>query len=96
MDEETWGLVFDFPDQSSSFVYGFEAGQLFARMHGLEDAFVFLTHPENREVIRRIADYLGWAVEFLPIENEGRDNTTLTKKDNYRERINPHGLRVVE
>jgi hypothetical protein len=97
MDEETLELVIAFPDQSSNFALGHEAGRIFELL-GTEaqDCFVLQTHFENREVIIRTGHYLGWAVEIIPTETEGWDSTTFTKTENHRERINPHGLRVVK
>ncbi len=96
MDEEGWGLVVAFPDQSSSFAHGFEAGGIFELLDlNLTDCFIKQTNFENREVIMRMAHHKGWAVEIIPTETEGWDSCTFTKSEAHRERINPYGLRLV-
>ena len=97
MNEESWDLVLAFPDQSSSFGHGFEAGGIFQLLDlNLTDCFVQQTHFKNREVIMRMAHYKGWAVEIIPTEIEGWDSATFTKVENPSERVNPHGLRVIK
>jgi hypothetical protein len=89
-------LVVSFPDQSASFVHGFEAGAAWEKMKRGDVAELELTtHAENREVIRRMADNLGWSVEIKESGTEGWDFTRLTKTGTSRERTNPHGLHVV-
>ncbi len=88
-------LVVEFPDQSPSFAYGVEVGKLWEQMKRdgatvIESTTMF----ENREVIRRIAAYLGWEVEFRVIA-EGWDDTAFTKVRPQGQKINPRGLRVV-
>lgn len=91
-----YALVVSFPDQSPSFCYGFEAGQLNQQMKfGLTTEIEETTRIENREVIRRCAEYLGWRVEVTPSEIEGWDLTKLIKVSPRRDRPNPHGLKVV-
>lgn len=95
-DTSGWQLLVAFPDESPSFVHGFEAGRIWQRMKVNDEAEIWATtHPENREVIRRMADAEGWSVEVTPTDVEGWDRTLLTKRSAPRERPNPHGLRVV-
>jgi hypothetical protein len=95
--EAGYRLLVSFPDQSPSFTYGFEAGCLWTTMRqgGLAE-IAATTRVENREVIRRMADHLGYALDVEPTETEGWDDTTLMKIKPARERVNPHGLRVVK
>jgi hypothetical protein len=95
--EEELTLVVSFPDQSRNFALGHEAGRIFEQLE-LESSgcFVLQTHFENREVIIRQAHHFGWAVEIIPTETDGWDCATFTKLENHRERVNPHGLRVVK
>jgi hypothetical protein len=89
-------LLVSFPDDSASFAHGFEAGQIWQRMGDGDLAELELTtHTANREVIRRMADNLGWDVEVLASDIEGWDYTKLVKRRPERQRANPHGLRVV-
>jgi hypothetical protein len=95
-EHASYGLVVSFPDQSASFVHGFEAGALDERMKaGAVAEIEATTHDENREVIRRLADYQGWSVEVKPSGVPGWDYTILRKERPARERPNPHGLRIV-
>lgn len=101
MDDEsasgpTYQLIVSFPDQSASFAHGFSAGKIWADMTRGDVAEIQLHMPiENREVIARMADRLGWSVTVTPTDTEGWDDTLLVKVRPEREKANPHGLRVV-
>lgn len=91
-----YGLIVSFPDQSASFVHGFEAGSLWQKMEsGTVAEIAVETHIENREVIARMADHLGWSYESEPTHVSGWDRTTLAKTRSERKRANTHGLRIV-
>lgn len=91
-----FGLIVSFPDQSASFVHGFEAGGLWERMaSGMMAEIEATTHIENREIIARMADSRGWDVEVTASDVTGWDYTKLTKRRAPRERPNPHGLKAV-
>lgn len=98
MSEEhaEYGLAVSFPDQSANFVHGFEAGQMDQRMISgetpIEDACV---HVENEEVLRRLAEYRGYAVELRASGTEGWSYISLRKVRPQGMSRNPHGLRVV-
>lgn len=93
--DDGYQLVVSFPDQSPSFGHGLEAGKLWEQMRAGHVAEIeATTHLENREVIRRIADHLGWSTEVLP-QLDGWDFTTLVKTRSPRGRPNPHGLALV-
>lgn len=93
----SYGLIVSFPDQSASFVHGFEAGKLDEQMKRGDVAEIeSTTHVENREVLARLADAEGWSVETKPSEVEGWDYTKLVKAKPSREIPNPHGLRVIK
>lgn len=91
-----YGLAVSFPDQSASFVNGYEAGAMDQRMGAgetpIEDACV---HTENEEVFRRLAEYRGYAVEWRTSEVEGWSYISLRKIRPQGMSRNPHGLRVV-
>lgn len=97
MTEQTFQrLLVAFPDQSESFALGFEVGQLWQMMSSGQFSIVErVTHANNREVIRRVADHLGFSVTMIPSDVEGWDCTRLCKVRPERERPNPYGLRVV-
>lgn len=71
-DNVEYGLVVSFEDQSASYVHGFEAGLLKARMDSGAEASIEATiHEENRETVRRMAVAYGWEAEFKPTSVEG-------------------------
>jgi hypothetical protein len=96
MSESGYSLIVSFPDQSASFVHGFEAGKLDTAMAcGVWADIEVTTHTENHEVIRRLAIAQGWEVEFKPSDVDGWEYATLKKTKKAPEKPNPHGLRVV-
>lgn len=65
MNEASYGLLVSFPDESDSFVHGFEAGQLWSVLdRGDVNPDGHLCHAQNFEVIRRMARHFGYTVEF--------------------------------
>jgi hypothetical protein len=62
---DEYGLLVAFPDESETFVLGFEAGQIWADLEvfAMDDRTV---HVKNQEVIRRMARARGYSVEFTP------------------------------
>jgi hypothetical protein len=96
VSEGGWQLVVSFPDQSPSFAHGVEAGKLWARLgNGTQATVEETTMAENREVLRRIAEYLGWKVEVASSEVLGWDVSKFTKIEPAGKHVNPHGLRIV-
>jgi hypothetical protein len=63
-DNTTYGLIVSFPDQSESFVLGFEAGEIWSLLTAEVDKEVRLVHSENKEVIKRMCKALNYKVEF--------------------------------
>tara|TARA_B100002049_G_C15942970_1_gene317166 strand:- start:269 stop:553 length:285 start_codon:yes stop_codon:yes gene_type:complete len=55
MDNE-YGLIVSFPDQSETFVLGFEAGMIWQRLESGETEFEAVAHAGNSEVIYRMAN----------------------------------------
>lgn len=99
--EAGWGLVLSFSGlyqtmpEEHAFVHGVEFGQLWHRMSsGAEAEIETATHTENRTVIERAAAAKGWHAEIKPSDVPGWDLTVLRKV--RAERINPHGLKVVQ
>lgn len=67
-EEAVYGLIVSFPDQSASFVHGYEAGKLGYRMEfTAEQSIEDMVHTENEEVIRRMCNAFGWSCEFTQI-----------------------------
>ena len=77
MSEPGWELVLAFPDQSSSFCYGFEAGQIWERMKAGE-RIEQTVNDENREMYVRMAQAKGWRAEFERINDDGWEMLILT------------------
>jgi hypothetical protein len=103
MEHAGYDLVVAFPDGSPSFVHGYEAGELGARLKsGTEAEIEKLTvHAANEEVIRRMSIAWGWECEFEQCKDENEKVyetylvVSLRKVKAEPERRNPHGLRVV-
>ncbi|MDE2098013.1 MAG: hypothetical protein KGL39_12240 [Patescibacteria group bacterium] len=96
-DEQTYRLVVSFPDQSASFVHGFEAGRIDEQMRGGHVTEIEVTtHTENREVLTRMAVAVGWDIECKSSGTSGWDFTKLVKTKPAPVRPNPHGLRAVK
>jgi hypothetical protein len=93
--EHEYGLVVSFPDQSASFTHGFEAGRLDQRMSTSETPIEECVHSDNEEVLRRLAEHQGYAVEWRASEVEGWSYIELRKVRPSGKVVNPHGLRVV-
>jgi len=94
--EAVYGLVVSFPDQSASFTNGFEAGRLEQRMSAGETPIESVVHTENEEVLRRLAEWQGYSVEWRASEVEGWSYIELRKVRPVGVRSNPHGLRIIE
>jgi hypothetical protein len=71
MSEETYELIFSFPDQSDSFARGFEAGMIWEMMKAPVTHFSMAVHTANEEVIRRQAEAADKEVTFEPTDYEG-------------------------
>lgn len=95
MTDAEYALLVSFPDQSASYVNGFEAGMLWESMQRGDAAEIEYTiHEENRLTVQRMAIAGGWDAEF------GRYDDTwttvkLSKTSTAPAIPNPHGLRVV-
>jgi hypothetical protein len=96
-------LVVAFTDQSPQYAHGFEVGKIYERLsrinvgEGSAAAFHTLIHPENAEVLRRIAEAKGWRAVIEPSKEAPAEWYTaeFTKVGPSRDKPNPHGLRVV-
>lgn len=61
-DAVEYGLLVSFPDQSESFVNGFEAGALWQRLGAEVEPIDTLLHVANLEVALRMATNLDWRI----------------------------------
>ena len=78
-ESATWHPMVSFPDQSASFVHGFEAGQLWLLMEWASPEIERTVHDANREVINRMASRLGYATTWRSTEVDSWSIVTLTK-----------------
>jgi len=91
-----YGLIVEFPDDSSSFVHGVEAGILNEQMEsGAVSEIEKTVHTENKEVLRRMAVAYGWEISFQPTEVEGWQIVKLKKTKKITQKPNPKGIRIV-
>ena len=91
-----WQLVVEFPDQSASFALGVETGKIWEQMKsGTVAEIDCFTMIENREVLRRIADHLGWKAAAYHVAVKGWDHSVFTKVAPEGRRLNPQGLHIV-
>lgn len=74
MQSEEMSLALAFTDQSPSYTYGFEAGQIWALLDELGPPIVdrgwsegFPVREENAEVYRRMASRFGYAIEIRDV-----------------------------
>lgn len=69
-DAREFRCLVPFPDQSASFVHGFEAGMIWQRMVAREavigSADEVATHAENAAVFQRMADAQGYDLTIEP------------------------------
>lgn len=91
-DEAEFRCLVPFPDQSASFVHGFEAGMIWQRMikgepqiGGFDDEIA--AHFENAAVFRKMADAQGYDLDLSDFGN-GWIIATFTKR--------PRGFGVIE
>ncbi len=95
-DDVQYGLIVAFPDQSPSFVHGYEAGQIATEMQNRPSEIEKTVHAENKEILTRIALSQGYSVDF---KNSGVNEylfACFKKEKEVVARLNPHGLRIVK
>ena len=97
VDDTKYGLLVSFPDQSPSFTYGFEAGEINCRMK-LDEAVIDCGYDEgiplreeNLSLCHRLADLRGYTVEVKAVE-QGWIPIRFTRQPRHK---NSH-LRVVK
>lgn len=88
-----YGLVISFPDQSESFVHGFEAGEIYKELElGVTSVKPPVPiHTANKEIICRMCDVHGYDVEFTDSDYEEWTYISITKRPEHR-----HKLRVIK
>lgn len=94
-----FGLLLAFPDESPSFVHGFEAGGLWERMaRGETPIELEVAHSANEEVHRRAAAHWSYDLVWRPMKPpyEVYAKAVFTKAGCGRGARNPNGLRVIK
>lgn len=69
-NESEWMCVLQFDDQSTSFAYGFEAGQIWQAM-GDRKPLDLLVHGENLELIQRMFVRQNYVQQIEKMEGDG-------------------------
>ena len=68
-DTADYRLIVSFPDQSASFVHGYEAGQIGYRMQfTAEQSIEETVHSANAEVLTMMGIAYGWEMNFEDTE----------------------------
>lgn len=70
MDEQEYGLLVPFVDQSESFALGFEAGRFWEQMEARREIHGEMLHAKNREQFEMFCRRFHYEVEFVDINNE--------------------------
>lgn len=89
VDDEDYGLQISFPDASSSFTNGFEAGMVYQRLNSGSLETIDLgydsglpVHEENLELLQKMALLYGFTFETKDVEVEGWVGVKLTHVHN--------------
>lgn len=81
-ERSEFACLVPFPDQSNSFVHGFEAGMIWNRMEAGETPIDFTgmpLHSENRDVLQRMAAARGYDLR-IESDRDGWITGTFEKK----------------
>jgi hypothetical protein len=78
----SYELLVSFPDQSESYVLGFEAGQLWEVLKAGNGDMVYLVtmHTANEEAFTRIGRHYGCTVEFVRLDGGWSEATVLRSR----------------
>lgn len=93
METKNISLAYSFPDQSESFVHGFEVGRLdYLMQQGLTkvENFGFPIHEKNKDVIKRACEHHGYIPFFKPATYKDEHGLILVA-DGY---INFHAVKM--
>lgn len=78
--EADYRCLFPFPDGSDSFVHGYEAGLLDARMTAADALIEGVYHTANLTVFRRMCGHFGYDIEARPTEYPEWTAVTFRKR----------------
>lgn len=78
-EDNEYGLVVSFEDQSGSYVHGFEAGQIWESMKRVDPFIEKVVHTDNKETIRRMAHAEGYEMIWNETEYSEWSTVKLTK-----------------
>ena len=92
----SWKCLVAFPDESASFVHGFEAGIVWECLQHDEAVFETVVHEANRKVLERMALASGYVAEWAEPFDEEWVQVCFRRLAKPSQVVNPHGLRVVK
>ena len=92
----SWQCLVAFPDESASFVYGFEAGMIWEYLQRGETVLESVVHEANREVLQRMALASGYVADWAESFDEEWVQVCFRRKGDPPAYSNPHGLHIVE
>ena len=78
-DEVEYRLLVSFPDESESFVHGFESGIVWAKIEAGLNLIEVTIHAQNEEVMRRMARARGYDIDIKKTDFVGWLEATLRK-----------------
>lgn len=87
-DQSEYALVVSFPDESSSFVHGFQAGGIWECMSRADPVIERTINLSNEEVLRRMARSEGYAMKWTPLDTHWAE-CVLTKVTTAKEPGDP-------
>jgi len=94
-NDDEYGLLVSFEDQSPEYVHGFEAGQIWEEMARCKDINKTV-HTANKVTLERMAIAAGYVVEFEKTEFKEWVFMKGHKAKARPEGGNPNGLRIVK
>jgi hypothetical protein len=77
---EHWHPLLLFPDESASFVHGFEGGIVWAQIEAGMQTIERTVHTANETLYRRMAERMGYGIEFDASEVEGWAELRMVKR----------------
>ena len=73
-----YSLILSFPDQSESFVLGYEAGLVGAEAETGQAVIERTVHTTNAEMFRRMGAAYGYKIDLKPTSVPGWSDLTMT------------------
>lgn len=83
-EDQEYGILVSFEDQSGSYVHGFEAGQIWESMTRIDPVIEKTVHTTNKETIHRMAHAEGYDIKWTD-HDETWSFVVLTKSQKSKE-----------